>query len=347
MPPRLKVATLVEVAKAAGVSVSTAGRVLRDADYHVDPALGERVREAAARLGYVANVLARSLRGGTPGLVGLIVGDMLDPYYAEIAEAVTQHAESTHGLLALVCNMQRDPLLEIKYCRQLWEHRVAGLVLAGGGFDQWTHLGQLSALITQMQRAGVRIATLSPRNLNAPTFSTNNESVGRLLANSVVAKGHQAVGVLIGPPQSEVTQQRLRGITTVLTQAQVRLTVSHGEYLPASGEQGTANLLNADREITALLVGSDAMAQGALKQLGNMGRRVPEDISVVSIGNTGHLSPSGLKLTTVDVGLAQCGKSALDYIANPAHGVVPMVDPWFYEPSLVMGNTLSAPSGVL
>ncbi len=125
MPSRLKVATLVEVAKAAGVSVSTAGRVLRDADYHVDPALGERVREAAARLGYVANVLARSLRGGTPGLVGLIVGDMLDPYYAEIAEAVTQHAESTHGLLALVCNMQRDPLLEIKYCRQLWEHRVA------------------------------------------------------------------------------------------------------------------------------------------------------------------------------------------------------------------------------
>lgn len=341
MPSRSKVATLVDVARSAGVSVSTAGRVLREADYPVDPALGERVRAAAARVGYVPNVLARSLRGGAPKLIGLIVGDMLDPYYAEVAEAVTQRAETTHGLLALVCNMQRDPQLEMKYCRQLWEHRVAGLILAGGGFDQWTHLGRLSALVGQMRRAGVAVATLSPRNLDAPVFSADNEAVGRLLAESVVARGHRAVGVLIGPPQSEVTQQRLRGIASVLTAAGARFAVSHGEYLPASGAQATECLLGADSGITALLAGSDALAAGALERLEAMGRQVPRDIAVVSIGNTRLSSRQGQKLATIDVGLAECGRAALDYIASAAKGAAAVADKWTFEPRLVAGDTLT------
>ncbi len=345
MPPHIKVATLVDVARSAGVSVSTAGRVLREADYRVDPALGERVRAAAARVGYVPNVLARSLRGGKPKLVGLIVGDMLDPYYAEVAEAVTQRAEATHGLLALVCNMQRDPQLELKYCRQLWEHRVAGLVLAGGGFDQWTHLGELGALVGQMGRTGVAVATLSPRSLDTPVFSVDNEAVGRLLAEAVVARGHRAVGVLMGPPQSEVTQQRLRGIANVLTAAGVRLAVRHAEYLPSSGALAAEHLLVSDRCITCLLVGSDAMASGAIQRVQALGRRVPQDIAVASIGNTGLSSQLGQKLATVDIGLPECGRAALDYIADAALGRAPAIEGWVFTPRLIEGETLGPVPG--
>jgi LacI family transcriptional regulator len=335
-----KVPTLVDVARSAGVSVSTAGRVLRDAEYRVDPALGERVRAAAARVGYVPNVAARSLRGGAPKLVGLIVGDMLDPYYAEVAEAVTQRAESSHGLLALVCNMQRDPLLEIKYCRQLWEHRVAGLVLAGGGFDQWTHLGQLTALVDQMRSAGVAIATLSPRNLSAPVFSVDNVAVGRVLAEAVVRRGHRAVGVLMGPPQSEVTQQRLRGIAGVLTQSGVRMSVHHGEYMATSGALAAEHMLGSDLGITCLIVGSDTMALGALEKLQAMGKRVPQDIALASIGHARIPNPRGQRLTTVDIGLLECGRAALDFISTAARARPPAAEGWAFQPRLIEGDTL-------
>ena len=154
--------TLADVARTAGVSVSTAGRVLRDQGWPVEEGLKQRVLAAAAQLAYVPNVMARTLRGGAPAAVGLIVGNMLDPYYGEIAEIVTKHAEQMAGkMLVMVCNMQRDPALEIDYCRRLWEHRVAGLILAGGGFDQTTRHDELAELLARMERSGVTITTLN------------------------------------------------------------------------------------------------------------------------------------------------------------------------------------------
>lgn len=327
-PVPRRTSTLVDVAQAAGVSVSTAGRVLRGAAQPADAALRARVVAAAAQVGYVANLAARSLRDGKRTMVGLVVGDMLDPYYAEVAEAFTQRAEEAHGQLALVCNMQRDPLLELKYCRQLWEHRVAGIVLAGGGFDQWTHLGRLSSLVEQMLGAGVRVATLSPRNLAAPVFSADNVEVGRTMAAAVVSRGHRVIGVMLGPPQSEVTQRRLQGVMSQL--GNLRVSVSHSEYRYGAGRAATIDLLARDPAITALLVGSDAMAYGVVDQLRTMDRRVPEDVSVVSIGNADGFAKGdtdaasaaearrGPRLTTVDVGLARCGEAALDYIVGGA-----------------------------
>ena len=337
---RLRSPTLVDVARVAGVSVSTAGRVLRSSGYPVDPALGERVEAAAARVGYVANVVARTLRDGTRSMVGLVVGDMLDPYYGQVAEAFTQRAESVHGRLALVCNMQRDPQLELKYCRQLWEHRVAGIVLAGGGFDQWTHLGQLASLVEQMVRAGVAVATLSPRNLGVPVFSVDNVEVGRTMARAVLAHGHRTVGVMLGPPQSEVTQQRLKGVTSVL--ADLRVSVSHSEYLYAAGRAAAVDLLARDPAITALIVGSDTMAYGVVDQLATMGWRVPAQVSVVSVGNSDTGQRRQPRLTTVDLGLAECGSAALDYIAAAGSDAADVDPDWRFEGRLIEGETLAA-----
>src|SRR5580698_1780675 len=99
--PRRGSPTLVDVAREAGVSVSTAGRVLRDGGWPVDAELKQRVLAAADRLSYVPNLMARTLRAGRPALVGLVVGNMLDPYYGEIAEAITRHAEASSTMLAM------------------------------------------------------------------------------------------------------------------------------------------------------------------------------------------------------------------------------------------------------
>lgn len=336
-----KVPTLADVARLANVSISTAGRVLREADYPVHPSLRDRVTMAAARIGYVRNVLARTLRGGMSLAVGLVVGDMLDPYYGQIAEAITERAESAHSIVAIVCNMQRDPVLELKYCQQLWEHRVAGLILAGGGFDQWSHFGQLAALLQQMARAGIAVATLSPRGIDAArTFCVDNEKVGEMLARHLIDHGHRRMGVLLGPPQGEVTQQRLRGILRTLTGEGARFQVIHSAYTPQAGSEGVRRLLKNDRELTGFIAGSDSMAFGVCAELQHLGRPVPKSASVVSIGNTLMAQWATPRLTTVDVRLAYCGRAALDYVASRISGAEAPPERVF-APKLVQGHSVS------
>ncbi|HSI40726.1 MAG TPA: LacI family DNA-binding transcriptional regulator [Xanthobacteraceae bacterium] len=341
--PKSSAPTLADVAREAGVSVSTAARVLRDDSYPVDKGLATAVREAAGRLSYVRNIHARNLRGGLPTMVGLIVGDMLDPYYGEIAEAVTLRAESEHSLSAIVCNMQRDALLEIKYCQQLWEHRVGGLILAGGGFDQWSHFDKLAELVGQLQAAGVVVVSLTPRGLNVPTFAVNNEDLGRLMAEELVRWGHKRIGILLGSSHSEATQQRLRGAMQELARAGAGFIIEHSEYNARAGAETIEKMLRKHPDLTGVLVGSSAMAVGVLGRLTDLGISVPRDFSVICAGKTMMTTWSSPKLTTVDLSLAVSGRKAIDYIAAVTRGDAVDSDPEPIPIALVSGESVAAP----
>jgi LacI family transcriptional regulator len=333
------VATLADVAARAGVSISTAGRVLRQSTLPVAANVAERVRKAAAELRYVPNVAARSLRGAQPRMIGLVVGDMLDPYYGEIAEVVTQTAESSHGMLAIVCNMQRDPLLELKYCRQLWEHRVAGLILTGGGFDQHVCAEDLAALIRSMKDSGVAVTTLGPRFMNIPIFSADNEAVGRVAAEHLLAAGHRNIGIVTGSTRSETARLRLEGSLVALREQGASTAVQHADFARESVIVAIASLMQANPGLTGILAGSDFMARVAMEWLEANGFAVPQDVSVVGIGNTAlaELSPH---LTTVELHLAACSRAALDHIAARSAGTRPadFIPP---QVSIVLGVTVA------
>jgi LacI family transcriptional regulator len=334
--------TLVDVARQAGVSVSTAGRVLRDGGWPVDPLLRERVRETALQLGYVPNVLARTLRSGGTALVGLVAGNMLDPYYGEIAEAVTRHAEATQAMLAMVCNMQRDPLLELKYCRQLWEHRVAGLILAGGGFDQWTHRDQLATIIEQMKKSGVAVTLLSPRDLDAPQFCVDNRLVGEMAAAELIRHGHRRVGIAIGRVQNLVRRQRLEAMTAAFNAAGVRHTILEPTE-PAAPETAISDLLAANRDITGLVASTHMISMGIINEILRVGLSVPRDISVVAIGNAKLLEWSTPRLTHIDLSLEACGRAALDFIAARVSGTAQDAKSNIL-PKLITGDSVTAPA---
>jgi LacI family transcriptional regulator len=301
--------------------LATAGRVLRNESYPVDKVLAERVRQVASTLGYVPNIHARSLRGGAPSMVGLIIGDMVEPYYAEIAEAITQHAEAGHRTLALVCNMQRDPLLELRYCQQLWEHRVAGLVLAGGGFDQEEHKEALRTLLSRMEQSGVIITALSPRDLSIPEFAVDNEEVGRMMAKELTKHGHRKIGIITGPPQSPVTKLRVAGAIEMIEKVGGKYEIIHSTLNPGAGAAAVERLVAIRPELTGFLVGSGSIALGVLQKLRELGREIPRDASVVSVGNTRLAEWSYPPLVTIDVRLADCGRQALDYIFNKIRGL--------------------------
>jgi len=336
--------TLQDVAQRAEVSTSTAARVLRGTGDTVNTDLRDRVLSAAREIGYVPNVLARSLRGGGPRMVGLVVGDMLDPYYGAIADAVTRHAESAHGMIALVCNMQRDPLLELRYCQLMWEHRVAGLILAGGGFDQWSHFDRLADIVEQMTRSGIIVTTLSPRGLPVPSICVDNAEVGALAAGQLVGAGHRRIGVVLGPVQNEVTQLRLRGMSRCLAAAGVGFRVVHTDYTLEAGAQAMQALVAADPTLTGFIGGSDAVATGMVNWLRGAGYAVPQQASVVGIGGTLLAQFCRPRLVTVDVGLAESGRAALDFIAARTADAGASPRP-VGQPSLLAGHSVAARSG--
>ena len=312
-----KSATLVDVARAADVSVSTAGRVLRNAEYPVDAKLKHRVIAAAKRVGYVPNLIARRLRGGRQGMVGLVIGNMLDAHYGIIAETVTERAETVHSTVAIVCNMQRDPLLEIKYCHKLLEYRVDGIILAGGGFDRWTHHRQLAKVVDEIKRAGIAVASLMSRNLDVPVFSPDNEAVGLTTARHIVACGHTKVGILLGPARNDVMKLRTKAITSHLSGRMVDFAVANIDSTPEAGTKAAAEMLARNPDFTALVCGSDAIAFGAVTYLKAEGIDVPGKISVMGLGNTALAELSVPRLTTIEMNFALAGQEALDFVASP------------------------------
>jgi LacI family transcriptional regulator len=301
----------------------------------------ERVLAAAAELSYVPNLMARTLRAGGPAMVGLVVGNMLDPYYGEIAEVVTRHAEATSRMLVMVCNMQRDPLLELDYCRRLWEHRVAGLILAGGGFDQFTHNAALAELLDRMERSGIAIATLSPRDLPVPAFCSDNEEVGRLAATELIANGHRRIGVLAGAGRNRVLEGRLKGLVSCFAEHDVVFQIASSTGGHDGPAAAVSEIFAADPAITGIVAATSAVSANILQTVAATGRSVPGDVSIVAIGGA-TLNEWGMpQLTRVDIALEECGRNALDYVAARVNGAeAPQAGD--RRPRLVRGGSVAA-----
>lgn len=335
---RVKQATVIDVAGRAGVSLATAARALRS-EPSVNQELAERVLAAAAELNYVPNAVARNLRRGSGNTVGCVVGDMLDPYFGEIAESVTVRAEEAHSMMAIVSNMQRSAKLEMEHCRRLWEQRVDGLIIAGGGFDQLTYAAEFEALVKQITASGVVVVTLSPRLENVASFTADNEAVGQLMSEHIMGYGHEQVGIITGSPKSQTTIQRLRGMENSLRGAGARVHVRHAEYCPQSGRAATEQLLTDHPEVTAILSAADSMAVGAISGVHAVGKRVPQDVSVMGLGHTRLSLHSLPALTTVDVQLAAHASAAVDHIASLVRGLEPN-DYLPVAPKLVVGSSV-------
>ena len=312
-PDARSAVTIVDVAKAAGVSLATASRVLRASGYPVSAKAAARVRSAAKRLGYVPNLNARNLRSTHGNSLGLIVGDMRDPYFAKIAALITA-AAYRRSLLAVVANMHREPALEIAMCRKLWEHRVDGLILAGGGFDQLAHLDELRGFVEKLQGSGVTVVSLSERNLRIPSFSADNELVGRALADALIMRGHRSIGVAAGPRGGFVAEGRIRGIRAAIAAAGVMGHVVHSAFTTDGAIIAADELLAKHPRPTSIITLSDTLGVGVLQSLQRKGIQVPGQMSVLSVGNTDYCDVLTPRLTSMEIGLDVFCDAAIQYI---------------------------------
>ena len=316
MSPSSGPVLLSDVASAAGVSLATASRAL-NGQAGVGAALAEKVRQVARDLGYVANVHARQLAGGTTSVIGLIVHEIDDPFFTQIAGGIVRSALA-ENLMVQVSHSGRDPEQEFREITTLVVQDVDGIIIAGSGYVDPAKEARAKQVLQTYQQRGGRVAVIGRHHLGVDAVLPDNVAIGALAADHLVQLGHHNVLVASGSEQLTTIADRLSGIRSVFGQFGIQPTVVHDAFTLDGGARIASRIGDLATRPSAILAISDLMAIGVLQELRRQGMRVPDDISVVGIDDIAVAQSLAPALTTVAVPLAEMGEIAFAMLRKPA-----------------------------
>ena len=306
---------LSEVAEAAGVSIATASRSLRGLG-GVSDTVAEKVRGIAEELGYVTNSYARTLAGGRTTIVGLILNQIDDPYFTEIAAGVVRAAEEA-DLTVQIGHSARDPQLELKQIRSLVAQRARAIIIAGSGYTDPQREPQAKDLLARYQAGGGRAAVIGRHFLGVDAVQPDNKGAAGLVAQHLVELGHRDVLIISGLPSLTTVEDRQGEALKVLTASGARGIVVETDFTGHDAGQAAIDALEAHPEATAVMALSDAMAIAVLTGLRRAGVEVPRSVSVTGVDDVSVAELISPSLTTAAFPLADLGREALLLTTRP------------------------------
>ncbi|WP_402462436.1 LacI family DNA-binding transcriptional regulator [Isoptericola aurantiacus] len=310
-------ARLQDVADRAGVSLATASRVLNGSARQPGAELVERVRAAAAELGYVVNAQAQALARSRTGLLGLVVQDISDPYFSSIA-AGAQAAAREHGRMVLLASTERDPAAERDAVAAFAAHRVDAIVVAG---TRWSapEDAPVADELAAFQASGGRAVVVGQPLGTATVIRPPNVAGAAALAAALLEQGHRRF-VVLGSPERVVTAQERAGafagavasgggeVVEVVEQQFSR----DGGY--AAGDR-VAEIARAARSAgedpPCVFAVSDVMAIGLVARLRDLELQVPQDVPVAGFDDIPTLRDHVPGVTTVSIPLEEMGRLAV------------------------------------
>jgi LacI family transcriptional regulator len=315
--PARGAATLHDVAREAGVSLATASRVLNGSTRKVAESYRERVEAAAEKLGYTANLSAQATARGASAIVALLVADIADPYFGQIASGVARGADEA-GLVVTIAITERDPQREVKLVRALRGQRPRGLILAASRVDGPDAAG-LQSEIESFQAMGGRVVALGPVGAGIRSVTVDNRGGSEALGEQVAALGYRDA-VIVGADEGiRTSDDRIAGFTAGFTAgAGTVQDVRRGGFTRDAGYEIAQQILADGVSPGTLIFGiSDVVAIGIMSAIRDAGRSVGTDLAVAGFDDiaTGRDIRPGL--TTVRVPLEDLGYRALHAALEP------------------------------
>ncbi|ACZ43282.1 transcriptional regulator, LacI family [Thermobaculum terrenum ATCC BAA-798] len=265
--------TLHDVARDAGVSIKTVSRVV-NGEEHVSPGTRERVLASVRRLGYRPNEVARSLKGGGSRMLGLLIADISNPFYASIAKAVEDESRRA-GYSLVLCASSEDVDREREYVEMLFRRRLEGLLLvpAPNGHDY---------LRREIQAGLVVVAIDRPVDgLGVDTVLVENRSGTYAALRHLILHGHRRIGFVGAEHQLYTVRERLAGYEQALRESGLEPMVELDAPDAPRAAAATRRLLELPLPPTALFCVNNLATLGALQTLRTLGLRVPEDVTLV------------------------------------------------------------------
>jgi LacI family transcriptional regulator len=299
--------SLADVARRAGVSIATASRALNGSRHPVSARLRERIARAAEEVGYRPSAVARALVTRRSRIIGVIVGDIVDPYFAEITRGIEDHANRA-GYLTIVCNADRSPGAELAYVRMMRDYSAEGIVFAGGGYTMGEDADALAELVGEAVEDGIGVLTLAPRGFTGPTIAVDNRAAAADVTAYLAGLGHRRIAFVRGPAGLSTGDLRRDGFRAAMQAAGLEPELEfEGDFDHESGRAAALRMMAAGLP-DAVVGANDESAVGVLMAFRQAGVEVPGQVSVAGIGDT--RSARLLDLTTVSIPLYELGAMA-------------------------------------
>src|SRR5688500_7907873 len=308
--------TLLDVAKAAGVSLATASRALNGSTRRVRPDLQERVLAAADELHYSANAQAQAMARGRTNIVGLVLSDVADPYFSSIAAGAIRAAEDRQLVVTMACTFGREER-ELDYLAALRSQRARAVIIVGSRVQNRELLDRLGAEVRAFEQAGGRVAFVSQRKIPADTVVVENRGGARALAEALCGLGHRRFAVLAGRSGLLTARDRSAGFREGAARAGVRIDaddVVYGGFTRDGGYAAMNELLERGTDATCVFAVNDVMAVGAMAALRDRGVALPSGMAVAGFDDIAPLRDVTPALTTVRLPLEELGAGALEMV---------------------------------
>ncbi len=328
MPERV---TMSDVAREAGVSKMTVSRVVNNKG-ELSPTTRQHVMEVITRLDYRPSAIARGLATNRTGTLGLVVPDIANPFFSEIARGVEDNAYEA-GYNVFLCSTYEDIGRERAVLNSLEEKLVDGLVLCS------SRLSQEELATTTEAFPAVVLVNRSADGDDVGVVRVDSEAGGRIATEFLLGAGHRAIGFLHGPATSLGGGLRVDGYHQALEAAGIRPRPEWEQDCPSNvqgGLEAACAFLPAHPELTALICFNDLVAVGVLQACTRLGRRVPEDLAIVGFDDIPIAALVTPPLTTCHSTQFEIGTQAISLLFKCMEGCTNGREEIVLEPELVV-----------
>jgi LacI family transcriptional regulator len=307
-----------EVAAHAGVSVGTVSNVLNRPDIVARPTR-DRVQAAIKALGFVRNESARQLRAGRSRTIGLVVLDVTNPFFTDVARGVEDEA-SMSGLSVILCNSDEQLPKETRYLELLEEHRVQGILI--------TPVVGVGERLARLQQRGTPVILVDSRSVSGSQCSVAVDDVlgGDLAVTHLLQAGHERIAFVGGPPGLRQVADRRDGATRALARAGASAadltTIETPVLNVTAGQRAGATIADmaARERPTAAFCANDLIALGLLQEMTRRGIRVPDEVAIVGYDDIEFAAAAAVPLSSVRQPRHQIGRTAAQLLLEETLG---------------------------
>lgn len=305
-----------DVSREAGVSQSAVSRAFTPGA-HISPEMRRRVLEAAQKLGYQPNAIARSLATQRSGIVALIVGELHNPFYPQALSLFAQALEARGKRALLLTHDARRDIQETLDAARSYQIEAA-IIFPTRLNSTPPSLGDVPVLLFNRHLPGHRLLSVA----------CDNRAGGRLAAEVLLRGGAERLAFIGGDPDTSTHQDRLSGFTERLAESGLRVVAAPAQAFQYDwGVQATLDMHAAGTRPDAIFGANDIIAIGVLDALRSLGRRVPEEVSVIGFDDIQESARLAYRLTTIRQPMEAMIEDALAALENPRPAPVPRLHP--------------------
>ena len=292
--------TIKDIAKECNVSIATVSRVLNNSAKGVGPDTAKNVQEVMERLGYQPNALARSMVTGNPKLIGIVLPDIGNPFFAEVERGI-EYVCNKKGYGCILCNTDCSPEREKRYINFFSGNMVSGVVFSTQNDDHE------DSMLTSFEKTGIPYFLIERHLDDVDDYSGiyyDNVLGAETLTRYLINNNHKKIAHIAGPQKAHSGRERLQGYKNALLKAGIKYDpklVIESDYKYSGGYKAIKKLIESNVEFSAIFSGNDLMGYGAMDYIKTIGKQVPLDYSIAGFDGVKYPNVFDNQLTSAEI----------------------------------------------